>query len=229
MRTVASVIDLDQFRELGFVKLDRAVPQEVAAQIRAFAEEVVPPDGSPWCLGQATVYDFAPLVAAISPAVKDAFNSILGSGAWFVDSNWGFPTRFPGPIQLGWHIDGNWFQHHIDSGDQVLSPLYLWQDVGDEDGPTLLVPGSQKRVAQLIIELEPEGLPGPAHLQSVHSLIDGSDAMPATGRAGDVYLFHPLLAHSINPDGPPSGRRVVSNVCVHGRQRRRLDELPWAY
>jgi hypothetical protein len=42
------------------------------------------------------------------------------------------------------------------------------------------------------------------------------DAVPATGTAGDVYICHPFLAHSVNPVGPRR-RRVISNVCVHGR------------
>lgn len=204
-----------------------AVTRDLAASVHAFATDLVPDTGSAWSLGQTTVYDFPPLAHAISPPVRQAFDMLLGSGSWFVDSNWGFPTRFAGAVEHGWHIDGDWFDHHLDSPEQVLTPIFLWHDVGEDDAPTLLVPGSHLRVAELLVALEPAGMPGAAHLQAVHEVISGDDAIPAVGEAGDVYVCHPLLAHSIHPLGLASGRRVVSNVCVHGRRRRRLDELPW--
>lgn len=229
LSTVMRVVDLDEFRERGFIRIDGALPLQLAATVNTFATELVQDDGSPWALGQATVYDFPPLAHAISPSVRQSFDLVLGTGSWFVDSNWGFPTRFHGTVEPGWHIDGDWFNHHIDSPEQVLTPIYLWHDVGDEDSPTLLMPGSHVRVAEMLLDREPDGMPGAAHLQAVHGLIeDGGDgAVPAVGSAGDVYLCHPLLAHSINPESPGAARRVVSNVCVHGRGRRRLDELPW--
>lgn len=40
----------------------------------------------------------------------------------------GFPTWFPGQEHLLWHIDGDWFTHHLTSGEQVLTPMFLWQE-----------------------------------------------------------------------------------------------------
>jgi Phytanoyl-CoA dioxygenase (PhyH) len=221
------VLDLDEFRARGFVRVRGAVPRDLAAGVHSFATELVPDDGSAWSLGQTTVYDFPSLAHAISPIVRQAFDALLGQGGWFVDANWGFPTRFGGSVEVGWHVDGDWFHHHIDSPEQVLTPIFLWHDVGEDDAPTLLAPGSHVRVAEMLAELEPTGMPGAAHRQAVHPIVDGAEAVPAVGDAGDVYACHPLLAHSIHPDGPAGGRRVVSNVCVHGRRRRPLDQLPW--
>ena len=222
------MVDLDEFRERGFVRLPGAVAPEVAAQVNTFATELVAPTSRPWVIGQATVYDFPPLVEAISSPVRQAMDALLGHGRWFPDANWGFPTRFPGPVPVGWHIDGDWFHHHIDSDEQVLTPIFLWHDVTEEDAPTLLVPGSHVRVACLLDSREPGGLSGSEHLDAVHGLIGDDRSVPAVGDAGDVYLCHPLLAHSIHPVGPASrARRVISNVAIHGRGRRRLDEMPW--
>jgi ectoine hydroxylase-related dioxygenase (phytanoyl-CoA dioxygenase family) len=113
-----------------------------------------------------------------------------------------------------WHIDGDWFTHHLGSAEQVLTPIFLWDDVGEDDGPTLLAAGSHRRVAQLLAEHEPSGIPGDRILAAVDEVVDGREAVAATGRAGDVYLCHPHLVHSINPMGAPR-RRVISNVCVH--------------
>jgi len=221
------VVDLDEFAELGFVRLRGAVPPEVVRTVRAAAEAAVPADGSPWAIELLSVYDVPALLEALSPAVRGAFDAVLGAGEWWLNSMWGFPTRFSGALDEVWHVDGDWFHHHIDSTEQVLTPVVLWQDVGEDDGPTLFAPGSHRQVAALLEAREPDGIPGGEIVAVVGAVIDGTGAVPATGEAGDVYVCHALLAHSLHPRGPKESRRVISNVCVHGKRRRRLDELPY--
>jgi hypothetical protein len=208
------VLDVDRFVEEGYLHLPGAVAPDVVDTVRRFAEDLVVHDGSYWQLGQITVYDLPALVDAVSPAVREAFDAVLGRGRWFVDANWGFPTRFPGPLEEVWHIDGDWFTHHLSSSEQVLVTIFLWQDVGEDDSPTLLQPGSHRQVAQLIADAEPRGIPGDEVLATVSAAIDGTGSVAATGTAGDVYVCHPFLAHSLNPVGPKA-RRVISNACIH--------------
>lgn len=106
--------------------------------------------------------------------------------------------------------------HHVWSGEQVLTPIFLWHDVGPDDGPTLLARGSHRQVARLLANHEPDGIPGDRIATTVHEAVTVDDVVPATGTAGDVYICHPFLAHSFNPAGARR-RRVISNVCVHGR------------
>jgi hypothetical protein len=97
----------------------------------------------------------------------------------------------------------------------VLSPIFLWDDVGPDDGPTLLAPGSHLRVARLLRDAEPDGVPGDEIGRFFHGRLQVDATIAATGTAGDVIICHPLLAHSVNPLGP-SGPRYISNIAVHG-------------
>ncbi len=208
--------EIDGFIEEGYVVVREAVPRHVVAEIRAAAVGLVPsdrPDG--WRLGLASVYDLPILVRALSTAVRDAFDALVGQDAWHLAAVWGFPTRFPGPCPVQWHIDGDWFTHHLTSADQVLTPIFLWNDVGNDDSPTLLCPGSHGDVARFLRDAEPDGVPGEAIAEFVHSHLTVTRTLEAIGSAGDVIVCHPFLAHSTNPASPRKPR-YISNVAVHG-------------
>ena len=128
---------------------------------------------------------------------------------------WGFPTRLPGRFGPQWHIDGDWFTHHLTSAEQVLTPIFLWSDVGSDDSPTLLCPGSHREVARYLRDAEPDGVPGEEIGEFVHSRLRAAETVEATGAAGDVIVCHPFLAHTINPASPRQPR-YISNVAVHG-------------
>src|SRR5579862_5775181 len=168
----------------GFVRVSGAVPLDVVAEVRAAAAARVPPACTDsWFLGHASVYDLPVLVQALTPTVRDAFDSLMGEGRWHLAANWGLPTRLPGPggPAVGWHIDGDWFRHHLTSGEQVLSPIFLWDDVGPDDGPTLLAVGSHHSVARLLRDSEPDGIPGDEIGRYFHKGLQVGDTVPATG------------------------------------------------
>jgi hypothetical protein len=207
----------------GFVWLRGAVPSHVVAEIKQGAAARVPSDCSdPWYLATAAVYDLPVLVQAITPRTRGAFDSLVGEGRWHVAGIWGFPTRLPGPCRVQWHIDGDWFTHHTTSGEQVLTPIFLWEDVGPADSPTLLSPGSHHRVARFLSSAEPSGVPGSEIHAFIHERLQVGETVSATGAAGDVVVCHPFLAHTINPVGPHRPR-YISNVAVHGFAPLNLD------
>jgi hypothetical protein len=125
---------------------------------------------------------------------------------------------------VGWHIDGDWFTHHLTSGEQVLSPIFLWDDVGPGDGPTLLALGSHHAVARLLSGAEPDGIPGDEIGTFFHKRLQVNETIAATGTAGDVIICHPFLAHSVNPIGPRRPR-YISNIAVHGFAQLNLDPV----
>ena len=155
-------IDIDGFVERGFVRLPGAVPREAAQRLRVAAQDLVGAagPGETWRLGQASVYDLPALIDAATPAIRAAFDVLAGTNQWHLAANWGFPTRFPGHCETLWHIDGDWFTHHVTSGDQVLTPIFLWDDVDVDDGPTVLGVGSHLAVARLLARSEPDGISG---------------------------------------------------------------------
>lgn len=216
MASVLSEADLEAFVDAGYVRVRHAVPRDIAAGIRAAAAELVAdPRGVPWCIEQRSVYDMPILVEAVTDRVRGAFDQLAGPGKWHIAANWGFPTRFPGDMQPLWHIDGDWFTHHVDSGEQILTPIFLWSDVDDDDGPTLLCPGSHRPTARLLADHEPEGIAGDRVLAVVHENAQIDEVVPTTGEAGDLIVCHPFLVHSVNPAGPRVARRI-SNVAIHG-------------
>jgi hypothetical protein len=48
----------------------------------------------------------------------------------------------------------------VTSGEQVLTPILLWDEVDLDDSPTLLGVGSHLAVARLLVASEPEGISG---------------------------------------------------------------------
>jgi hypothetical protein len=222
MRT-AGTLDTQAFIEKGFCLLREAVPRPLAERIRDEASSWEVPEGaSGWILHQRTYYDLQALAEVITDRVRAAFDELVGARRWHVAGNWGFPTRLAGPVEAKWHIDGDWFTHHVWSGDQVLTPIFLWSDVGSDDGPTLLAAGSHREVSRLLAEHEPMGIRGDEIASAVHERISADEIVGAVGSAGDVYLCHPHLAHSINPSGSREPR-YISNVAVHGFNDLRLD------
>ncbi len=219
-----STAEIDAFVSEGYVVVREAVPPDVAAALRAAARARVPPDCTDgWVLGLASVYDLPLLVRAVSSRIRDAFDALAGPGRWHLASVWGFPTRLPGTVASRWHTDGDWFTHHLTSCDQVLTPIFLWSDVGPDDSPTLLCPGSHRDVSRYLRDAEPDGVPGEEIAEFVHSRLRVTQTVGATGRAGDVIVCHPFLAHSINPTSPRQPR-YISNVAVHGIAPFRLAE-----
>jgi hypothetical protein len=222
---VVQVADAETFFTDGYVALRGAVSRDVADEVRAAAERMRPaPLQEPWWLGLASSeHDVPALKLALTPAVRDAFDGFAGHNRWRVPEHWGFPTRLPGALDPIWHIDGDWFTHHLTSPEQVLTPIFLWQDVGSNDSPTLLSPGSHLTVARLIKKFEPAGIPGSQILSVISQNISVSEVVEATGAAGDVFICHPFLAHTINP-ASPDRPRVISNIAVQATGALNLDE-----
>lgn len=115
----------------------------------------------------------------------------------------------PSATRGGWHKDGNFFRHFLDSPEQGLLTVVVWDDVLPNSGGTYLAPESIPKVARYLYA-HPEGLePG-----AFGKRIEGCEVfVEATGRAGDVYLIHPYMLHSVAPN--PSGRpRFITNPPV---------------
>ena len=117
-------------------------------------------------------------------------------------------------IENGWHIDDGHSTPDFTLDSYLKSPwlilVVLLTDVEDEGGPTVLCKGSHHTMARLLSV-------GPGCLKSykIYSMLscvalwarlfgpssssDGNEnddvTVRATGKVGDVYLVHPLLAH----------------------------------
>ena len=122
----------------------------------------------------------------------------------------------------GWHKDGDWFRHFLDSPEQGMLGIVFWRDVTERQGPTYVAVDSVAPVAQLLAD-HPEGL-DPSDLSApVRRILAGCcDFRALTGRQGDVVLAHPFLLHtaSVNQLAAP---RVISNSSVMLHEPMRFD------
>ncbi|QLY31428.1 phytanoyl-CoA dioxygenase family protein [Nocardia huaxiensis] len=205
----------------GFVKLENAFPREVAEAGREILWKATgcdPDDPSTWTQPVHRFGDFSmfPFVAAANtPALREAFDQLVGPGRWWPrNSLGGFVIRFPSdqnPGDDGWHVDASFpsddpdaepfdylrWRVNLTSKGRGLLMLFLFSDVEPDDSPTRIRVGSHLRLAKA---LEPLGDKGAAVVDEplvevYNSTADLPEAY-ATGRAGDVYLCHPFLVHA---------------------------------
>jgi hypothetical protein len=139
-------------------------------------------------------------IATDEPYVwNDSFIVNLHQGA---DRPWAPPSA-GSPDWPGWHKDGDFFRHFLDSPEQGLLTLVLWSDVTHQGGATFVAADSVGPVARFLAA-HPAGVhpfaepsdDGPTVFPYADLLAGCDDFVEATGEAGDVYLLHPFILHA---------------------------------
>lgn len=210
---------IDDFITRGFVRLDHAFPEHLAAECRArlWADTGCDPhDPRTWTrpvirLGHYTDAPFR--AAANTPLLHSAFDQLVGAGRWQPQGALGtFPVRFPSPDDpgdAGWHVDAGFgwedsadfldWRTNLASRGRALLMLFLLSEVGPDDAPTRLRAGSHLDIAR---RLAPHGDAGLSLRELAASGFEESahrTEIVATGGPGTVYLCHPFLVHSAQP------------------------------
>jgi hypothetical protein len=117
----------------------------------------------------------------------DSFIANLGVGG---DRPWRPPSADAG----GWHKDGDFFRHFLDSPEQALLTIVLWTDMLPRGGGTFVAADSVPVVARFLAA-HPEGvLPGDFDYAALIGRCH--DFVELTGQAGDVVLLHPYTLHA---------------------------------
>ncbi|NEA23065.1 phytanoyl-CoA dioxygenase family protein [Actinomadura bangladeshensis] len=104
------------------------------------------------------------------------------------------PWTPPSAQSPGWHKDGDFFRHFLDSPEQGLLTLVLWSDVQHQGGATFVAADSIAPVARFLAD-HPEGVL-PTDFPYAGLVGQCADFVEATGRIGDVYLLHPYILHA---------------------------------
>ncbi|MDB5542345.1 MAG: phytanoyl-CoA dioxygenase [Devosia sp.] len=211
---------IDAFITDGFLRIDNAFPEDVAAQGRAILWMLTgldPDDPSTWTrpvirLGDNPAAPFRP--AANTPILHAAFDQLVGRGRWLPRGSLGtFPIRFPSPDDpgdAGWHIDVSFgweenptdfmaWRANINSKGRALLMLFLFSEVSERDAPTRIRVGSHNDIAR---QLAPAGEAGLSLRELAADGFASSAHRPealATGSPGTVYLCHPFLVHAAQP------------------------------
>lgn len=140
-------------------------------------------------------------------------NSFVWSDAFIVNFHRGAdqPWQPPSPRVPGWHKDGSYFRHFLDSPEQALLTIVLWSDMLHAGGATFIAPDSVRVVARYLYE-HPEGVdPRDFDFQKLINRCTQFEEL--TGEAGDFVILHPFMLHasSQNVLGKP---RFMSNPPV---------------
>ncbi|MCT9117869.1 phytanoyl-CoA dioxygenase family protein [Cupriavidus gilardii] len=212
-----SQVQIRNFVDQGFIRIDGAFPRAVAEEARAILWRDTgcdSADPSSWTkpVIRLGMYSQPPFIeAANTPVLRQAFDQLVGAGRWLPCKAMGtFPVRFPSPEDpgdAGWHVDVSFgwdnpdfmeWRANVNSKGRALLMLFLFSDVSEHDAPTRIRIGSHLDVARMLAPAGDAGLT----LREIVAGLQQTERRPealATGEAGTVYLCHPFLVHSAQP------------------------------
>jgi hypothetical protein len=159
-------------------------------------------------------------VVGLPPGHFTSINSFEWSDAFIVNFRRGAdqPWQPPSPRVKGWHKDGSYFKHFLDSREQSLLTIVLWSDVAPQGGGTFIAPDSIGVIARLLRD-HPEGVEPDdfgSHIEECREFVE------VTGKAGTFIILHPFMLHasSQNHSGRP---RFMSNPPVILKEHMNLN------
>lgn len=218
-RTGLGEARVEDFIERGYLRLDGAFSADLAAGIRDIlwkAMGLSPDDPNGWTkpVIRLPFMTAPPFVAAANtPALQAAYDELVGAGRWIAPAGLGtFPVRFPSPDDpgdAGWHVDMSFgtdnpdfmqWRVNVRSRGRALLMLFLCSDVGENDGPTRIRAGSHRDIARQLLPHGEVGMTLGELAADGFASTAGCNEVLATGAAGTVYLCHPFLVHSAQPN-----------------------------
>ena len=151
-------------------------------------------------------------------------------------------VRFPhadDPGDTGWHIDASFpvperpdsyfdWRINVRSDGRALLMLFLFSDVGENDGPTRIRAGSHLDVARMLVPAGESGLSLRELAANGFADTATRQEVLATGEAGTVYLCHPFLVHAAQPHRGTRPRFLAQPPLLPG-QPFLLDRADGAY
>lgn len=228
MRTLTNE-EVEHFLEHGYVHVRNAIPREIAMEEvkKRFAENGMDADRpETWTGGplKSMKGNRAWPAQEIAPRFWGAACELLGGVERLnnptlpIDNGMtanlneaeGKPWVEPG-ITAGWHKDGQFFRHFLDSPEQALLALRLWSDVVSRGGATYFAPESVGEIARFLAA-HPEGV-HPNFFPCREMIARCPRRLEAVGEAGDVYLMHGFMLHTVAPN-PNRKLRCISNGIV---------------
>ncbi|KAF2183267.1 hypothetical protein K469DRAFT_739849 [Zopfia rhizophila CBS 207.26] len=129
----------------------------------------------------------------------------------------------------GWHVDGDFFVHYLDSPEQGLLVIPLFTDIVPDGGGTFICPEAIPNVAKYLHD-HPEGV-SPSMVPRGHPdfsneknlawfnavAASSTHFVEAHGKVGDVYLLHPLMLHTASSNALRKVR-IITNPPVHMKE-----------
>jgi hypothetical protein len=235
--------EVEHFLEYGYVKLTQCFDRATADEWRAFAFERLgydADDASTWAEARVHLPGMNEVdVAEFAPRAYGAICDLLGGQErvkrplrWRDGLIVNFhvradePWQPPSPQVPGWHKDGDWFRHFLDTPEQGLLTIVVWSDFEPQSGGTFIATDSVGPVARFLAQ-HPEGC-HPGEVKFGELIGQCARFEEATGRVGDVFLLHPYMLHAASNN--PSGRaRFITNPAVSLTEPMCFDRADGAY
>lgn len=133
------------------------------------------------------------------------------------------PWQPPSAQLGGWHKDGDFFRHFLDSPEQGLLTIVLWTDMYHQGGGTFIAADSVPVIARYLAE-HPEGVLF-TDLDFQALARQCTNFLELTGDAGDVVLMHPYMLHATSQNVIKHGR-LITNPPITLREPMRFDRGP---
>ncbi|KAM7223749.1 ribonucleoside-diphosphate reductase large subunit [Rhypophila decipiens] len=233
----------EHFLTHGWIKISGAFTAEQAAEVTKNVWTrlgMSPTDKSTWHTlrtnmpGHNTFHasSLAPRAWAAVTELCGGSDRITPDSALWKDSlivNLGTPEGQDRPIPPqdldGWHVDGDFFVHYLDSPEQGLLVIPLFTDIEPDGGATFICPDAIPIFAKHLHDhpegvsprMTPRGQPGfntePDLAWACNVAKGCTHFVEATGKAGDVYLLHPLMLHSASSNAKRNVR-IITNPKV---------------
>ncbi|KAI0397760.1 hypothetical protein F5Y17DRAFT_290840 [Xylariaceae sp. FL0594] len=248
------------FLKNGYLKLTNCFTREQAAEV---CEGVwtrlgmSPTDKTTWTRERTNMpshrtFDasvFAPKAWAAICELCGGEDRVAPKSKNWLDSlivNLGTPEREGRPLHPrelpGWHVDGDFFVHYLDSPEQALLVTPLFTDILPGGGGTVICPPGIDFIANWLFK-HPQGVcpymrpRGTEDFKKVRNLewyrsllkdLPDDAFVEATGNVGDVYLMHPLMMHSAS-DNALRRVRIITNPPVSLKEPHCFDREDGRY
>jgi hypothetical protein len=137
-----------------------------------------------------------PQIMQIESKHFSTINSFIWSDAFIINFHKGAdqPWQAPSAKVGGWHKDGSYFKHFLDSREQALLPIVLWSDMLHQGGGTFIAPDSVRLMAKFLKD-HPEGVE-PKDFKFQEMIQQCKEFEEVTGKAGDMVILHPFMLHA---------------------------------
>ncbi|MGB8354027.1 MAG: phytanoyl-CoA dioxygenase family protein [Chthoniobacteraceae bacterium] len=226
-----SPADVEHFIAHGFVQLPNCFDTAPGSVAHRWVEEswarngISPVDRATWPNDKihmpnaesVAVRDFAPRAFAAMCELCGGEDRILSDVQWgngfIANYGWGRDKEWTAPSAEapGWHKDGDFFLHFLDSPEQALLVVVLFSDIHPRGGGTFIACDSVAPIARHLAA-HPEGVE-PNKFPWKDMIHQCTDFRETTGNAGDVFLLHPYLLHASSFNHRPEARLMI-NPCL---------------
>lgn len=229
-----SAAQIEEFLSRGHIVLRNCFPREVADEwvAKSFTRLGYDQDDpSTWVEKRihmggtetVAVRDFAPDAFAAICDLLGGEDRIQGGVHWSDGFIWNLgigadePWQPPSPAARGWHKDGDFFRHFLDSPEQGLLVIVVWTEIKPRGGGTFLACDSIAPVARTLAQHSEGILPnemGSLFHEWINQCLDFKETIASPG---DVVLLHPYMLHTVSQNhlGVP---RAITNPPVHLRE-----------